>query len=201
MMKELFLGLLGIALFSQSAIANGFVSSPSGAKSFIFTGLSPNQSHSVRIIGWPRDRSVTPNACGLTVIKPSSGASILQLAFPSSLMIDVASLPVLSLPACSGGQLAEPRPSNFKTAEGSVILVSQSAGSVRVIEDTQKVVKSNNCGMAKLNQPKSTFNGWWLEGTAFQVANQNLYADDLLSSQEMSICRKIGNQFIKYVPF
>lgn len=199
MMKEIFLGFLGVAIFSQAAIANGYVLSSSGSKSFVFTGLTPNQSHSVRIAGWPRDRNFSPNACGLTIIKPSSGAVILQLAFPASSLINVSSLPTQSLPTCSGGQLSEPRTANFKTPEGSVVLLNQS-GSVRVIEDVTKSIKSNACGNGKLNPPKSTFNGWWFEGTSFQIGNQTVYADDLLSTLENSICRKVGGNFIKYVP-
>ncbi|MGL4378442.1 MAG: hypothetical protein ACRCT1_18530 [Microcoleaceae cyanobacterium] len=199
-MKTIFLGLLGMMAFSQAAIASGHIVSSSGAKSFVFTGLTPNQTHSVRIMGWPRDRNFSPNACGLTIIKPSFKAVILQLAFPASSLIDVGSLPTQSLPTCSGGQLSELRSVNFKTPEGSVVLVNQS-GSVRVIEDITKSVKSNACGNAKLNPPKSTFfNGWWFEGTSFQIGNQTVYADDLLSTLENSICRKVGGNFVKYVP-
>lgn len=202
-MKTIFLGFLGIMAFSQAAIANGHIVSSTGIKSFIFTGLTPNQTHSVKIMGWPRDRNLTPNACGLTIVKPSSsGGVILQLAFPSSSSISVASLPLQSLPVCSSGQLSEPRTANFKTPEGSVVLVGQSAGSVRLIEDITKSVKSNACGNARLSQPKSTFNGgWWFEGTTFQIAGQELQAEDLLAIVEMSICRKVGGQFIKYGPF
>jgi hypothetical protein len=198
-MKKILLGFLGVMAFSQAAIANGFVTSSTGRQTFVFTGLSPNQTHSVKIVGWPRDRSVTPNACGLTVVKPSSGGVILQLAFPSSSPIRVSDLPLQTLPVCSGGQLAEPRTANFRTSEGSVVLVGQS-GSIRLIEDITKSIKSNECGNARLGQPKSTFNGWWFDGTTFQIAGQELQAEDLLAIVEMSICKKVGGQFIKYVP-
>ena len=201
-MKKLAATLATFALiaFPQSGIANGFVTNTAGAKIFIFTGLSPDQSIPIKIVGWPRDKATVPNACGLTVVAPSTGATILQIATASS-MINVASLPVQTVPTCSAGVLAEPRTANFKTSTGSVVLVGQAAGSIRIIQDITRNIKSNGCGIARLSPPKQTFAGnWWLEGTSFIVGGQTLYSDDLLGTPEQSICKTVGGQKVKYVP-
>jgi len=203
-MKKLIAVLIAIVAigFPQSAIANGFVQNAAGIKRFVFTGLAANSSISIQIAGWPRDRAAIPNACGLTIIAPSAGAAIMQLAFAGSNPLNASSLPVQSVPACSGGVLAEPRTANFKTASGSVVLVGQAAGSVRVIQDITRNIKTDGCGIARLAPPKRTFaGGWWFEGTSFTPAGgQVLYADDLLGTEEKSICKTVGGQKIKYVP-
>lgn len=201
-MKKLIAAILSIAAIAlpQSAIANGHITNTAGTKIFVFTGLTPDQSVPVRIVGWPRDKATVPNACGLTIIAPSTGATILQIATASS-MIDVASLPVQTVPTCSAGTLAEPRTANFKTSTGSVVLVGQAAGSIRIIQDITRNIKSNGCGIARLSPPKQTFAGnWWLEGTSFIVGGQTLYSDDMLGTPETSICKTVGTQKVKYVP-
>lgn len=188
-------------VFPQSAIANGFVQNAAGVKSFVFVGLPPSAPTSMRIVGWPRDITAKPNACGFTAIAPSTGATILQITFPSAPSVEVVSLPVQTIPTCIAG-VSEPRMGNFRTATGSVILIGQPTGSpIRVIQGITRTLNANACGMARLAPPRQTFpNGWWFEGTSFVAAGQTLFADDLLGTQERSICRKVGNSFIKYIP-
>lgn len=203
-MKKTIAALISIVaiVFPQAAIANGFITTTAGIKRFIFTGLATNSAVAVRIQGWPRDKATVPNACGLTVIAPSTGASIMLIAFANSNPIDVAALPVQTVPACSAGVLAEPRTANFKTSTGSVVLVGQAAGTARVIQDITRNLKTDGCGIAKLTPPKQSFpNGWWFEGTSFTPAGGSiLYADDMLGNEEKSICKTVGTQKIKYIP-
>jgi len=200
-LKNISLALV-IAIVPQSAIANGFTQNAAGVKSFVFVNLPASVPTSMRIVGWPRDIVARPNACGLTVIAPSTGATISEITFPAASSVEFASLPVQTIPTCSAGVLAEPRTANFRTATGSVVLVSQSAGlPIRVIQEITRTLKANACGMARLAPPRQTFpNGWWFEGSSFVAAGQTLFADDLLGIQEKSICRKVGNQFLRYIP-
>ncbi len=196
--------LMAIAAIAlpQSAIADGFVTNKAGIKSFVFTGLPLNQAVPIQIVGWPKDKATTPNACGLTIVAPTTGATIMMIAFPSAPLVEAASLPVQTIPTCSGGVLAEPRTANFRTSTGSVVLINQTAGTIRIVQQISRTIKSNGCGIAKLNPPKQTFaGGWWFEGGSFNINNQSLYADDLLGVPEMSICRTVGTQKVTYVPF
>jgi hypothetical protein len=193
--------IAAIALAPLSAIANGFVTSAAGNKIFVFTGLTPDQSVPVTISGWPKDKNTAPNACGLTIIAPSTGGAILQIAPQSGMMIDATSLPVQAIPTCVGAALAEPRTANFRTATGQVVLIGQAASQVRIIQNITRNIKANGCGIARLSPPRRGFaGGWWFEGTSFTFGEETLFADDLFGTEEKSICRTIGGQKVKYVP-
>jgi hypothetical protein len=125
------------------------------AKGSVYVGGTANSELIVVIGGVAKTKNLTANACGVAVFKGSLTSPIPTTFSIGSNTITPATLPTLLLPRClTTGQLEEARPSNFKTADGAVVIVGQPA-SAQVVANYEaadnKKVKINACGFGKIN--------------------------------------------------
>ena len=87
-------------------------------------------------------------SCGEIVLSGSTVGTSPTLKINST-TVTIASLPTQLLPTCTSGSFAESRSANFKTPDGKVVLVGNTAGTSATLDipkATVKTVKINACG-------------------------------------------------------
>lgn len=102
---------------------------------------------SSRIAGGCGEIRLTSTTVGMTPTIQVAGSTV-----------TLASLPTQLLPTCTSGSFAEPRPSNFKTAAGEVVIVGQTPAAavlLNIPKDTSRNVKINACGFGTLKNSTS----------------------------------------------
>jgi hypothetical protein len=139
---------------SASAQIAGFTPHKDSKGAVYFTG-APNSELTVTMGGLNQTRNISANACGVATIKPSATRPIPAQFMIGTNTVAVASLPTQLLPKClASGQLEEARTSNFKTADGTVVVVGQTpSASVQMsfLGGRERKVKMNACGFGKIN--------------------------------------------------
>lgn len=145
-------------------------------------------------------RRIRANSCGLMIIRkpsvvPTMPAQI-QLEDPTAPAnqrpITIANLPVNTIPACINNQLAAPRPDDFKTEAGQVVIVGRSSGVAYMVGFGglyPRKVQSNACGMIRFNASQFNSNPTF-------VYNGQTYSVSSLEGRTPAKC--ING--IKYVP-
>jgi len=194
-MKKTIAALLGIAaiVLPQSVIAQTVtLKSPDRIINFEGAVNSP-----FTVSFWSlRWRTIAANACGLIVI-PTLDHSM-QFVGIGANEIDYQSLPIQTLPSCSGGVLKEPRTVNFKLADGKAVLVNQSgSANIQFLSKTTRTGTFNACGLKSTTIKDADDIG----GDSIQVefGGQTQSLGDILESVYPPICRKVGNNSVKYV--
>lgn len=136
------------------------------------------------------------NPCGLAVF--STLPNLAQSLRVAGVRINYQNLPVQTLPVCSAGVLSEPRPNNFKTADGKTVLVGQT-GSVTAdyLDRRGRNTTFNACGFRTVNILKASTLG--ADSIIVTFAGQSNGMGDLNQIQSLPICKKVGASFIKYV--
>jgi hypothetical protein len=124
------------------------------------TGLSPQQEVTLSYPGTPKTGSSRANLCGAVIVKGTGGVPLSGTIKVDNASINVSSLPQQILPSCgSNGQFQETRTANFKTYDGSVVVVNKTANSYYAIETQENAtrrVRANACGFA-LIKPNNKF--------------------------------------------
>ncbi|MEH2385671.1 MAG: hypothetical protein V7K14_07745 [Nostoc sp.] len=109
-------------------------------------------------------------SCGEIVLSGSTVGTTPTLKVNST-TVTVASLPTRLLPTCTGSSFAESRAANFKTPDGKVVLVGNTAGTSATLDipkATVKTVKINECGFGSFKGSDSA-----PLPTAFKVGSTN----------------------------
>jgi len=193
-MKKQIAAILSIVVivFPQSAIAqtvfvrgidrillfDGVASAPFEA--FVWTG---------------KTKAFIANPCGLVIVPTSEHP--LQRVFAGT-RISYSSLPVQALVTCSTGILSEPRPANFKTSDGRTVLVGQT-GSIEVqyMARSRRGGTFNACGF-KLATIKNA-DAVGADSIPVDFGGNTQELGDLSRVESLPLCRKVGNNFIKYI--
>jgi len=101
------------------------------------------------------ERKITANYCGLLIIPVPTGATMPASITVDGSAVDTTSLTVQSVPTCTNNTLKESRTTNFKDANGRVILVGKTSGiQSTVLYNGVPAVKSltaNTCGYARIS--------------------------------------------------
>ncbi|MBW4518128.1 MAG: hypothetical protein KME16_00130 [Scytolyngbya sp. HA4215-MV1] len=124
------------------------------------TGLSAQQEVLLTYPGTPRTGSARANACGAVTVRGTNGVPLSGTIKVDGTSIDTTTLSQQLLPPCSNGSFSEPRPNNFRTYDGSVIVVGKTPNNYYAIEtqeDGTRKVRANACGFA-LIKPNARFN-------------------------------------------
>ncbi|OLP20080.1 hypothetical protein BST81_02250 [Leptolyngbya sp. 'hensonii'] len=125
----------------------------------IITDLAPQQEVLLTYPGSPRTASARANGCGAVVVRGAGGVPITGTIKVDSMAIDTDMLTQKLLPACVNGSFQEARPDNFKTYDGSIVIVGKNPNQFAAIETTETAerrVRANTCGFA-LVRPNNRF--------------------------------------------
>lgn len=120
----------------------------SGSSAVIYFHGTASSSISADIGYVSKVSSKLVGSCGEIVLSGSTVGTTPTLKVNSS-TVTIASLPTQLLPTCTSGSFAESRSANFKTPDGKVILVGNTAGSSATLDipkATVKTIKINECG-------------------------------------------------------
>ncbi|MCC5611531.1 hypothetical protein LC612_33525 [Nostoc sp. CHAB 5834] len=120
----------------------------SGSSAVIYFHGTANSSISADIGYVSKLSSKLAGACGEIVLSGSIVGTSPTFKINST-TVTVASLPTQLLPTCTSGSFAEARSANFKTPDGKVVLVGNTAGASATLDipkATVKTVKINACG-------------------------------------------------------
>jgi hypothetical protein len=137
----------------------------------------------------------TANPCGLIIV-PTREHSF-QRVFAGT-NIGYSTLPVQTLVTCSTGVLSEPRPTNFKTPDGRTVLVGRS-GSVEVqyIARSRRSGTFNACGFKTATIKNADAVG--ADSIPIDFGGQTKSLGDIPQVSSLPLCRKVGNEFVKYI--
>lgn len=120
----------------------------SGSSAVVYFHGTPSSSISADIGYVSKISSKLAGSCGEIVLSGSTVGTSPTLKINST-TVTLASLPTQLLPTCTSGTFAESRSANFKTPDGKVILVGNTAGTSATLDipkATVKTVKINACG-------------------------------------------------------
>ncbi len=118
------------------------------------TGQSPDSSVSITYSGLMKSRDYQANSCGWILLRPSATNPIPATLNVAGTEVTTASLPTQLLPGCTNGVAQETRSANFKTNDGTVVIVGRTPSSYVTIQTpTTKIRKAtaNACGIAKFS--------------------------------------------------
>lgn len=194
-MKKVIAAILSIAAIAlpQSAIAQ--TQFFNGADKILQFEGTPNSPFAAEI--WTiKTASVTANACGLATVRTLPNS--MQFVRVGDNQIDYSSLPVQTIPSCSGGVLSEPRPNNFKLADGRTVLVGQSGSvSVQFLGRSARSGTFNACGLRNITIKNSDAVGADSIPVVFGGQTQSL--GDINQVLSLAICKKVGGNSVKYI--
>lgn len=142
-----------------------------------------------------KTKAFIANPCGLIIVPTSEHP--LQRVFAGT-NIGYSSLPVQTLVTCSTGILSEPRPDNFKTSDGRTVLVGRT-GSIEVqyMARSRKGGTFNACGF-KLATIKNA-DAVGADSIPVDFGGNTQELGDIITISSLPLCRKVGNNFIKYI--
>ena len=148
------LGLSAIATTAFAPLARAEVFKDNQGAVYI-TGQSPTSKLTITYNDVPRTRSISANGCGLVVIRPSTSLPIPATIKVGSTDITVASLTTETIPKCNGSTLEVPRTQNFKTADGSVVVVGLTPSTAYTVAyngvGSTRNATANACGFSRLS--------------------------------------------------
>jgi hypothetical protein len=194
MMKRLsLLALVTAIAFPQSAIGQSvFLNGLDRVLVFEGTANNPFAAE----IWTAKSATVTANPCGLAFVKTAPNP--MQSLLVNGAFVDYAALPVQTVPVCSGGILSEPRTVNFKLADGRAVLVAQSGSvAVQFLGRSSRTGTFNGCGFRSITIKNADAVGADSIPVTFGGQTQSL--GDINQIISLPICKKIGNNFVKYV--
>lgn len=180
-----------MAQLGAIAAPTGFMTHKDSMKGDVYFGGTPNAELSVMVGGVEGKRNLTASACGIATLKPSTTRPIPATFKIGVNTITVANLPTQLLPKClTNGQLEESRTQNFKTSDGTVVIVGQapSASITMTYDDTiGRKVKMNACGFGKLtNSSTSPF----AAAVTFTPAGGSMLTYGAIAAQYPWLCRE-----------
>ena len=120
----------------------------SGSSATVFFHGTADSSISADIGYVSKISSKLAGSCGEIVLSGSTVGTTSALKINST-TVTLSSLPTQLLPTCTGSSFAEARTANFKTPDGKVVLVGNTAGTSATLDipkATVKTVKINACG-------------------------------------------------------
>lgn len=120
----------------------------SGSSAVVYFHGTASSSISADIGYVSKVSSKLAGACGEIVLSGSTVGTSPTLKVNST-TVTVSSLPTQLLPTCTSGSFAESRSANFKTPDGKIVLIGNTAGSSATLDipkATVKTIKINECG-------------------------------------------------------
>ncbi|PHJ59018.1 hypothetical protein VF14_13705 [Nostoc linckia z18] len=159
---------------------------------------TPGSRVSVNLGSVPKSTARIAGACGEVRISVPSSGDFTGLEVDGS-GIDAANLPVQTLPSCVNGAFSEPRPDNFKTPSGQVVIVGLNPGAATAISlptASTRSVTINACGFGTL-KPTSTSGPL---PDSFSVGTTNYTLATLPDATNAPYCRTVNGTPYGYVP-
>jgi hypothetical protein len=192
------LSVAGILASSSVAFAQSIPPVFRDAQNNVYvTGQTPASSVSMTYQGLTRSRDYQANSCGWILLRPSTTSPVPDSFTAGGATVTTASLPTQLLPGCNNGVAQETRSANFKTNEGTVVLVGQTPGGYVTIQSpTDKVRKAtaNACGVAKFSNSTTYQHSDATQIRLTQATGVNTISD--LGRQDGLLC----NRNTLYVP-
>ncbi|MHC5823163.1 MAG: hypothetical protein ACYT04_46860 [Nostoc sp.] len=142
----------------------------SGTAAVIYFHGAASSSISADIGYVSKVSSKLAGSCGEIVLSGSTVGTTPTLKVNST-TVTLSSLPTRLLPTCTGSSFAESRAANFKTPDGKVVLVGNTAGTSATLDipkATVKTIKINECGFGSFKGSDSA-----PLPTAFKVGSTN----------------------------
>lgn len=147
---------LGVAAIASSGLpaaaiqygTNNVYRVGSGSSAVVYFHGTASSSISADIGYVSKVSSKLAGSCGEIVLSGSTVGTSPTLKVNST-TVTIASLPTQLLPTCTSGSFAESRSANFKTPDGKVVLVGNTAGTSATLDipkATVKTVRINECG-------------------------------------------------------
>jgi hypothetical protein len=194
-MKKIIAATVALAaiVFSESAIAQSvFIKALDRVLVFEGTPNAPFEA----FIWTGKTKLITANLCGLAIVPTYEHP--MQRVIASGSNVNYSDLPIQTLVTCSGGVLSEPRPSNFKTADGRTVLVGRS-GSIEVfyMARSKRGGTFNACGF-KLATIKNA-DAIGADSIPIDYSGNTQSLGDLISVDSLPICKKVGSVYTKYI--
>ena len=194
-----FAALSGLSMIAAPMVASLAMAAPSwfsthkDSKGAVYFGGSPSSELSVTVGGLTKTKNLKANACGLALVKGSTTTPAPTSFTIGANTINASTLPTQILPKCStAGVLEEARTSNFKTSDGTVVVVGQTANSSIVMSylaSAIKKVKLNACGFGKIsNSTTKPF----ASTTTFMPAGGSTLSYSSISTKAPYLCSKDG---------
>lgn len=137
---------------------------------------APNSSVEIYVEGFPFERNLVADACGLIKLKAGgqievlNGASVNNLSF-----LSINQLPLQLLPRCVNGQLQESRSQPFKTPENEMIFPGFQPGQAYpaiLLGHREFSIKLNSCGLG-IFRDLHDYELIRINGQVFQPGPQN----------------------------
>ena len=156
------------------------------------------------------ERKVTANYCGLIVLRWYWVNDEAPISFPQGSFAwngnptTKPGYPVTqALPTCVNNVLSEPRPANFTTPEGDIVLVNQTPGLAYSVRTSRRSYtrRANACGYVGFIPPAQ----FGLGSNPRVVITQgngtvSTHPDGTLTVADRALCVKQGATYIKLVP-
>ena len=154
--------LAGLSMVTAPMMASISMAAPSGfsthkdSKGAVYFGGVNSGEVIVSEGNVPKTKNLKVNACGQILVKGSTTSPIPATFTVGSTTITVANLPTQINPKCNTttGALEEARTADFKTSDGTVVLVGKTANSsvvMNYLASVSKKVKMNACGFGKIS--------------------------------------------------
>lgn len=197
-MKKLISSVIALlpVVLPQSAIAQTV--SYKGLDAVLTFEGTANAPFSAAIWG-ERQRSLIVNPCGIAIV-PTAPNDIQFVQIVGGATVIYSTLPTQTLVTCSGGVLSEPRPANFKLADGKTVLVGQTPGTsiaVQFLAKSNRTGTFNACGLKNLTIKNWEANG--ADSIPVDFGGQTQALGDMTRVEYPPICRKVGGNSVKYI--
>jgi hypothetical protein len=155
------------------------------------------------------ERKVTANYCGLIVMRWYWVKDEAPISFPAGNFswngqpTTAPGYPVTqTIPACIDNTLSEPRPTNFTTPDGDIVLVNKTPGLSYAVRTSRRSYsrRANNCGYVGFIPPTQYGVGANPRVVITQGGVTSTHPDGTLPIAERPLCVKSGGSYIKMIP-
>lgn len=200
MNKAIFCGLITTAITLSSGIANVANAIPYGTATvykvtegdttWVYLSGAANSKTEIEMgEGFKTTARVVGSCKEVKISIPGSGT--FDGLKVDNISIDVTALPSQTLPNCVNGSFEEPRPTNFKTPKGQVVVVNKTSPSVAISIPTEvtRKVNINACGFGRFNAPAT-----------FSIGTTNYTLNALPNAGKPPVCRVVDGISTGYTP-
>lgn len=155
--SNLFIPLESLAIpFNSNTIYK--ITNPTNGQEEVYFSGTPNTSIQASMGLTDRYTTRVADGCGVVRLTASQIGVNTTIEFNNA-TVDIATLPQQLQPSCINGTLSEPRPDNYKTPEGNVIIVGLTPAQpyiANIPRNTTRRIRINTCGFGRLRST-STF--------------------------------------------
>jgi hypothetical protein len=179
--QPLMIGLLTVSTIAMAPAAQALPTVFKAPDDSVWVKAAVSGEASMTYLGQMAVRRANANACGLASFNPSTTNPTPPTFTFGGQSVTTVNLPTQLVPPCTGGVLAEARTANFKTADGRIVIVGQTASApveIQYPRDRVRQGRQNACGYVRFTSSQSNQH---TGSTTFQVASTTYTLSSLVS--------------------